>query len=216
MSRPKQNKSIIPPPPLAIAPDVLNEIKEWQKISDWLEEGKRREMELRKKLSAIFFPTPKEGTNRIVADGAEVVLLHKITRTLDVAALGSVMLQLPEELRVLGHLIEYTPDFKLATYRTLNDETKKIFEQALTIKDATPELKIALREAILPATPANAAIKVVALAGKPNVGATIDASQIVARSISNADLAARIAPPVKKKPAVKFPTGTKKPAKKKK
>jgi len=130
----------------ALSADAKAKITEWSQISEWLKKGKAREMELRKELVSLFVKKPVEGTNNVQGEGYAVKVSHKITRTLDEAALDAVMPQLPEDFRVIGNLISYKPSFSLDVYRAMSDENKKIFEQALTIKDGSPELEIIFRE----------------------------------------------------------------------
>lgn len=125
--------------------EIRVKIEERNKILAWLAKGEAREMELRKELVSFFVPKPKEGTNTVAGEGYEVKVDHKVSRTLDVAALDSVMPQLPEHLRVIGTLISYAPRFDLKAYRAMSPGEKKIFEQALTIKDGAPSLEIILR-----------------------------------------------------------------------
>lgn len=141
---------------------TLATIREWQDISRWLGEAKTKEMELRKKLTAFFFPSPTEGANRVEGEGIEVVLTHKINRTLDVAVLDSVMPQLPEDFHIHGVLVEYKPQLCLKGFRLLEamPEHLKTFQQALIEKPGAPELVInlnidnaALDPASAPATP---------------------------------------------------------------
>lgn len=176
----------------SLTADVKKDITEWNEISSWLKKGKAREMELRKKLSGFFCATPREGTNNIEGAGYAVKIDHKVTRELDEAALDAVMPQLPENLRVIGALIEYRPKFKTDAYRALSADDRKIFEQALVIKeDGAPTLEIILREDA-PAQVAAPAPAKVTKPGKPSAPAK----------------------PAVKKPTVKKPAP--KPAKKKK
>lgn len=137
--------------PAGLSPSVLAKVKQWQETKQNIADAQAFEMTQRKELAALFVPTPTEGTNKVAGFGFEVVLKHKINRTLDVPALDSVMPQLAEEFRVVGTLIQYKPAFDLAAYKAMPDDQRKIFEQALTIKDGAPDLKIILREEEPPA-----------------------------------------------------------------
>lgn len=135
--------------PTASAPAIDAQIKpyldEWMVLTKRLEVDKAREIELRKYLGAVFFPTPEEGVNRIkTADGFEFALEHKINRKLDEAALDAVMSELPEEspYRNLGVLIQYKPSLVLSGYREMPADQKLIFSQALTETPGTPSLEV--------------------------------------------------------------------------
>lgn len=140
------NAAIAVATPSPLSPAIREKIQEWQKLVDYLKQGKETEMELRKELANLFISSPKEGTNRIEGEGFEVKLVHKLTRTLQEDSLDVVMQQLPEDYRILGNLIKYKPTFDVKVYGSMSAENKKIFEQALEIKDAAPTLEIILRE----------------------------------------------------------------------
>lgn len=131
----------------ALSPEVKTKIAEWNQIREWMAKGKAREMELRRELVSLFVPNPKEGTNHVQGQGFAVTIGHKVSRELDEAALDAVMPQLPEHLRVVGTLISYRPKFDLKVYRSMSDDERKIFDQALTIKEGAPELEIIVSDA---------------------------------------------------------------------
>lgn len=142
-------------------PDGLEaKIKEWREIVEWLTPAKDREMELRKEIASTLFHKPEEGTNRLKAGAFEFVLTSKINRTLDEAALDSVMAELPEDspYRQVGVLIRYKPALVLDGYRAMPEDQKLIFAQALTEEAGAPGLIIndlspAMDPATSPATP---------------------------------------------------------------
>lgn len=132
-------------------PAVLELVKEREEILRWLKPAQAREMEIRRQLAPYFFPNPVEGTQHIEKDGFEVALKHTITRKVDEAALDSVMPQLPEEFRNIGVLIKYKPSLVMDGYRALNEDERRVFDQALTIDAGAPALEI---RPVQPATPA--------------------------------------------------------------
>lgn len=124
-------------------------ISEWQRSKNTLELAKSCERQLRDKVISIFFPYLPEGTQTVSGSGYTIKAEGKLTRTLDEAALEAVMPQLPENYRVLGQpdsLISYKPAFSMKAYRAMDENSRKIFEQALTIKDAAPSLEVVLRK----------------------------------------------------------------------
>lgn len=151
-------KPTLPPAPSAgkapaLSPEIVAKVQERNKILEWLKKRAAREMELRRDLAAFFVPKPKEGTNRIEGEGYEVKVGHTVSRKLDAASLDAVMVQFPEghPARVVGNLIQYKPALVLDFYRTLSDEDRKIFDQALTISDdGAPTLEIVIREEVTP------------------------------------------------------------------
>jgi hypothetical protein len=120
-------------------------IQEWQRSKNTLELAKSCESQLREKVVAAFVPEVKEGATTVKFAGVTVKVTGKVNRTLDEAALEAVMPQLPERYRVVGHegsLISYSAKFSLDVYRKMSDEERKIFEQALTIKDGATALEV--------------------------------------------------------------------------
>jgi len=144
MKKPTPQAAASAAPLAAPSADVLAKMKEREQIRSWLKDGKSREMELRKELVSLFVPKPVEGTNNVQGVGFALKVTHKIERALDEAALDAVMAQFPENSphRLVGNLISYKPTFNLAYYRSMSAEDRKIFDQALTIKDGSPELEI--------------------------------------------------------------------------
>lgn len=138
------NAPAVPAAPLA--PELKAKINEWLSITGWMAKAKARETELRKELVAVFVPNPKEGTNHVQGLGFAVTIDHKVSRKLDEAALDAVMPQMPEHLRVVGTLISYEPTFDLKVYRAMTPDERKIFDQALVIKDGAPSLEITIAE----------------------------------------------------------------------
>lgn len=141
--------------------EILTLVSEWQKASEWIKAAVKSEQELRAKLFAHFFPNPTEGTNNFLGAGIQVKGVRKVNRTLDKAALDSVMPQLSEQWRTLGEgcLIRYEPEFSLSVFKSMPDDQRKIFEQALSIKDGTPTLEITVAEIATTAQAAPAAKK---------------------------------------------------------
>lgn len=60
----------------------------WDQIGEVMRTLKDLEMDMRKRITAHAFPTPTEGTNTAtLADGRKLKLSHKITRSVDEAAI---------------------------------------------------------------------------------------------------------------------------------
>ena len=102
-----------------------------------------RELELRKGIRDKYFAKATEGVNKLqLGNGYFLKLSHKIDRKLDVAVLPSIT----EELREIGvdidFVVERKPTLRLANYRELTAEQMQVFDKALTIKPASPELEL--------------------------------------------------------------------------
>jgi len=104
------------------------------------------EQALRKEVAEMFFPEPEEGTNTYeLQAGYKLKLTHKIDRKVDIATLEAVKLQLREIGINPDPLIEMKPNLVVKAYkglRQVNGDAAKIFEQALTIKPASPTLEV--------------------------------------------------------------------------
>lgn len=135
--------------PTQMTPEQAFELlKRWFIQKDELKTLQAAEVLARKELAVHFFPTPREGTNiyEIVGDGTvppyELVMEHKINRSLDEALLNTLGRKLYEDGVPMDLLIEYKPSLKLAEYRKLNDAQRAAFDALLTSKEGTPTLTI--------------------------------------------------------------------------
>lgn len=123
-----------------------------QLLDIWVAKAKQvkkldaEEKELRKRLFAAAFPTPKEGANsRDLVDGRKLKGTHKINRTIDDASVQATI----AEIRSLGRndiVAEdiFIPTFKLSIggLKKAPDDVRKIAEKAVIAKPGTPELKV--------------------------------------------------------------------------
>lgn len=104
------------------------------------------EQNLRKRVAALFFPDPQEGTNTVeLQQGWKMKLTHKIDRKLDEASLEAVKVQLREMGVNPDPLVAMKPNLDVKAYKGLkaiNPEASKVFEQALTIKPASPTIEL--------------------------------------------------------------------------
>lgn len=129
--------------------------KRGQLLSDWLaaqaqvasfKPAIEKEMELRKAVMAEFFPLPKEGVNTFpLAEGWVLKGTYKIDRKVDVAAIPAVYAKLREMGVNPDPLLEYKPSLVSSAYKslaTINPEAAHVFDQALTIKPASPTVEL--------------------------------------------------------------------------
>lgn len=131
----------------AIPPNTVGQkdLEEWYKATAELAIAKAKEGMLRLRCFKGYFPTPVEGTNTApLADGYELKGIHKINRSVEPGSLIVLADKFAEAKIAVGDLIEYKPDLKIKEYRTLTDDQRNLFDQALIIKDGTPDLKIVL------------------------------------------------------------------------
>lgn len=128
-------------------PVTQKDMEEWYRLQQQLAEIKGKEMALRLRIFKHHFPNPKEGTNTVPLNdgtGCELKGVHKINRSVEKAALVVLAPKFEEAKIAVGDLIEYKPELKIAEYRTLTEEQRELFDQALIVKDGTPDVKIVL------------------------------------------------------------------------
>jgi hypothetical protein len=101
---------------------------------------------MRLKIVALAFPEQKEGTNTLDLPNAwKLKAVVKIERKVDEAVLPAAKEQLQKMLINPDPLIRYKPELATKEYRELartNDEARKIFDMALTIKYGSPTLEL--------------------------------------------------------------------------
>lgn len=116
-------------------------LNEWAKKVVALASLKKEEMDLRKKLFGAFFEDPDEGVNDFDL-GNDWVLkgTHKITRTVDEAALAPILKKMPKTVQ--EKLIVQKPSLVKKIYDKLTDKNRKVFDLALIIKPGAPTLAI--------------------------------------------------------------------------
>lgn len=121
------------------------DLANWYEMSQELRTLRAKESALRKQIFGAAFDNPVEGTNNHeLDDGYVLKAKYPLTRTIDEGALAAIT----EKLTELGvhpdSLVKYKPELKVAPYRKLNDEQRKLFDQALIIKPGSPTLEIVL------------------------------------------------------------------------
>lgn len=125
----------------------LVEIDEWVAeqcaalVKKTAEANLRRE-ELRVLVRESYFPKPAEGKTTVETDGFQLVCEQKISRNIDEALLTNLkkhftLLSIPTD-----KLVRRNPDLNLREYRKLTPQMRKQFDRCLTVKPATPFIKI--------------------------------------------------------------------------
>lgn len=146
------------------------DLENWYRLKEQLDDVKTKEFELRKRIYAHYFVAkdehgvdiqPKEGTNNFdLPDGFVLKAQRVVNRSVDqgsLAALKQEKIELSEkedltheerarlELLLalpLDDLVRYKPELETREYRKLSDEARNVFDTALVIKDGTPQLDI--------------------------------------------------------------------------
>lgn len=119
------------------------ELVEWYQLKQQLAEVKEREMELRKKIFASFFPEPIEGTNKSpLSDGYVLKATHSIDRKVDDATFQNIKAELLNRGIAVDSVVKYKPELSISAYRLLTEEQVKFFDQCLIIKPGSPQLDV--------------------------------------------------------------------------
>ena len=105
------------------------------------------ESDLRKKVFALYFPAPTEGTNTVeFAGGWKLKGTYKLDRKVDEAALPAIFQALRDMYQVdAGLIVKPEPKLDTKAYKALRDinpEAAKLFETCLTIKPQSPTLEL--------------------------------------------------------------------------
>lgn len=130
------------------APVTMQEIIEWEDKKKKLAVLKVEEMALRMRIYKHFFKTPQEGTNDVpLSEGWLLKAQRKIDRKVDLGSLQALAAEggLFHQKGINANLlIQWSPELKLKEYRALPESMQEIFNQALIIKDGSPQLDIVL------------------------------------------------------------------------
>lgn len=126
---------------------------EQDKLAQWVEMVERikvevkplveRERRLRQELFGELFPSPLEGTNYVgLANGWRLKGVYKLDRKLDEAALPAVRDTLATMDVNADTLVDWKPSLKTTAYKNLPDEARKVFDEALTMRPASPVMEL--------------------------------------------------------------------------
>lgn len=122
-------------------------ILEWNGNAEALARLKKIEMAQRKELVEEIFTDPKVGTNHHdLGHGYKLTFTHKMDTKLDAEAFALIQPEiekLGETAKAeLGETITYKPSLVMAGYKALSDDVKELFDEAITVKPASPTLKL--------------------------------------------------------------------------
>lgn len=126
---------------------IDQKILEWSGNAAALAKIKDLEMAQRKELSAELFPDPEVGTQHYdLGGGYKVTFVHKMDTKLDAAAFALIQ----PEIEALGDhakeqlstTVSYKPSLVMEGYDKLTDDVKELFDEAVTVKPASPSMKL--------------------------------------------------------------------------
>lgn len=140
---------------------TMEMIAKWNDLVEQLAKVKAEEMLLRRGIYGGTFVDPKEGTNKSpLLNGWELNATRVIDRKVDLPVLQAMAVE-GGPLHQVGiraaDYIDWEPKLKIKEYRTLTAEQRAVFDQCLTIKDGSPQLKLVLPAAARKAQEAAAA-----------------------------------------------------------
>ncbi len=131
----------------AIPPNVVTQedLSQWFVMQEQLKKLKASEMLLRQKIFGFYFPAPKEGTNSVPLPDQYVLKgKYTVNREIDPGALQAMRERFALANVSADKLVQYKPSLVLSEYRTLTEEQRQLFDQALIIKPGSPALEIVL------------------------------------------------------------------------
>ncbi len=130
-------------------PEITKEdLIAWSKLKVDLAVVKEKEMALRKRIYSAYFVGAKEGTNKHqLANDYILKAVRVVDRKVEIGTLQALAVdggQLQQHGINANELIEWKPELKIAEYRKLTPEQVRVFDQALIIKDGSPQMEIVL------------------------------------------------------------------------
>lgn len=115
----------------------------WFQLRDLIATLKQEEYFLRQILVRTFFPDWKEGTNRFTFPwGGVLVAQFGYDRKVDEASLDALRPELRKGKIPVDDLFIPKPHLAVRVYRTLTDEQRVLVDQALDIKESSPQVKL--------------------------------------------------------------------------
>ncbi len=113
----------------------------WEEVSQQLADLKKEELTLRKELFTTFFPNPELGVNNLPLN-ADYVLkgTSKVSKTVDAAALDSIMPRLSDSAK--DRVIKFKPSIDFKAFEYVDDFDKALIQECIVTKPATPTLAI--------------------------------------------------------------------------
>lgn len=118
-------------------------LQEWNVVQEQLAAIKEKEMELRKKIKEIVFPTYQQGVNSVdIAQGYVLKMTPSYTMKVDNDVLSSIKSQLIDEGVPVDEIFRYKAEVNTASYKKLNDASKLKLSQVITISEGACKLEI--------------------------------------------------------------------------
>lgn len=104
-----------------------------------------QEKELRARIVASFFPSPKEGTNAYpLANGYRLKYTNSIKRDVDPGEYQARQQEFTDAGIAFASMLVWKPNLDKKQYNTLTAEQQNIFDRCLIVKPESPVLEIEL------------------------------------------------------------------------
>lgn len=127
--------------------EMFANLQKWWQMQQQLAKLKTTEVLERKDMVGYYFPSPREGTNRLdVGGGFDLRLVFGYSRNVDEAALDSAKASDFKKLKIdKDSLFAYKPELVVKEYKKLSDEQRAFIDELLDVKESTPQLHIVPR-----------------------------------------------------------------------
>ena len=133
-------------PSSQIPQELLTKLNTWYEMTQRIAELKpliEAENALRKELVQDLFPDTVEGTaSPALPDGYTAKGTKKLDRKIDESALPAVQAKFREMGLNPDPIVTFKPSLATTVYKSLTEEQKAVFDEALIIKPSTPTLEI--------------------------------------------------------------------------
>lgn len=122
----------------------------WYRAKKESDKAQAAEKALRAELVALAFPNGlDEGAKNKanLPEGWQLSVTGVVNRSIDEAALGAAIELVEEKTGVkldANDLVRYKPELKVSAYKELGEDVRKLFDNALVIKDGSPQVEVKL------------------------------------------------------------------------
>lgn len=122
---------------------LYDAIDAWHKKSAELAKCIADEKVLRQALCDTYFPTPREGTNKmLIGFGMELKMDFRINRKIDEVALDAAIAGKMINPDTITECIKYKPTLSATGWKALDDDDRKLFADIVTETPGTPGLEL--------------------------------------------------------------------------
>ncbi len=124
---------------------TMEELAHWYVLRDQLAQIRLEESLLRKKIVAFYFPSPREGVNKVtLPDGYLLEATCGYDRAVDIPTFEAIRESVKQDGFLFNPdaLVRFKPDLVTKEYRMLTDDERAYFDHCLIVKPSSPTLRI--------------------------------------------------------------------------